>query len=187
MHNIVVLYFGYRNLTNVPAEHVLGNPQGDLSVVEFLDYRCGYCREAHPVITEAIARDGNIKYIIRPVTFVDEQSFYAAKALYAAANQGKFAAMHETLITASQDFTEETLEDIAEFVGLDEERFEDDMESDETLGPLRDNYSVFAQIGGNATPTFAIGQRLQYIPEGRMPSVADFLTMFEQAREAGFK
>ena len=187
LYNIVLLYLGYKDLANVPPDQVLGNPNGDLSVVEFLDYRCIYCKDVHPTITEAVRRDGKIRYIIRPLVFLDEQSLEASKALYAAANQGQFALMHEKLIAHQGDFDEDSLEDIAQSAGLNEDQFEADMSSDEIFKPLRENYTIFAKIGGNATPTFVVGHRLQYVPEGRMPTVEDFLNMFEQARKAGLE
>lgn len=178
---------GYASVTNVPARQIMGNSDGDLTVVEFLDYSCVYCRQAHPTITGAVQQDGQIQYIVRPVAVVSEQSGYAASAVYAADHQGKFKEMHEYFITLEGSLDLEGLQDAVEAMGMDWELFQNDMQSEIVKEALRNNHLVFSQVGANATPTFIIGRKMFYVPQGSMPTTDDFLEMFAEARSRGFK
>ena len=187
LYGIGFQYMTLRSVADVPVEHIQGNPEGDLSVVEFLDYRCTYCKQAHPILMDAVARDGNIKLIIRPVVLVDPQSIFAARSVYAAALQGQFVAMHERLITEEGEITPEAVRLHAQSLGLDFDQLANDVSSPDVENFILQNHRVFAAVGTQATPTFVIGGKMQYVPEGQMPNVADFMAMFENARLAGFK
>lgn len=184
---VYTLYVGYQSLTKVPQTQILGNKNGNLSVVEFLDYRCVYCREAHPTITRAVEIDRNIKYVVRPLAFINEYSSEAVKFAFAADQQGKFRQAHEALMLSEQDLTPGLIKALASNLGLNIAKLEEDMASQEAENFVETNNKVFAQIGGQSTPTFVIGHKILYVPEDRMPEVEDFLAMFEEARSLGLQ
>lgn len=186
-YNIYALVSGYGNLSNVPERQVMGAKDGDLSVIEFLDYRCQYCREAHSTITEAVRTDGRIRYIVRPIVYVDQFSLQAVRVMYAADQQEHFIEMHEILIKNKEDPTEKIIKTFVDELGLDWELFKSDMGSEGAKDLILQNRKLFAQVGGQSTPTFIIGHKIFYVPEGRMPEVSDFLDMFAEARGLGLR
>lgn len=181
------LYQTYATLSDVPPEHIIASPEADLSVVEFLDYNCTYCRQAHPTITEAIRQDGKIKYIVRPVAFVDEESETAVKILYAAGIQGKFASMHDALMQNEQPLDDAGISALAAQAGVEPVQMRRDMESEPVLDFISANENLFNKVGLGATPTFVIGGKIVYTPETRMPDTADFISMFNEARAKGLQ
>ena len=185
IYGFAAQYMAMNDLGHVPKTHVMGNPDGDLTVVKFLDYRCPYCREAHPTIREAIERDGQVRFVIRPVVMVDPHSVAMARTVYAASAQDAFISMHERLITEERAMSEVIIKEHSDALGLNWDQMKSDLESEATENFLIDNHRVFSAIGGNATPTFMIGPKIKYVPEGQMPRVADFMRMFAEARSKG--
>lgn len=180
--NIFQLYTAQRGLANVPAGYATGPESADLTVVEFLSYSCRYCREVHPTITEAVKRDGNIRYIPRPVGSGDSESMQAAKIVYAAGEQGKFIEMHNALIENYRVVDEDALVELSRRVGVDVNELNKALGSGGGEKRIKKNTKLFLNIGGQATPTFIIGGEIIYVPEGQMPLVDDFLAMFAEAR-----
>lgn len=187
IYGIASSYFALKSVSDVPASQVMGNADGTLTVVEFLDYRCPYCRQIDPTIKEAVERDGSVRYIIRPLVFIDPYSVIATRAMYAADQQGKFKEMHDILVREERDLQEDVVKDIVASLGLNWAQFDTDMRSDGAAAYVQNNRNTFKAIGGTATPTFIIGHKIEYVPEGRMPNVLDFMKMFEQARQMGLK
>ncbi|MCB1532025.1 MAG: thioredoxin domain-containing protein [Alphaproteobacteria bacterium] len=169
-------------LADVEAPLQTGPQDADLEVVEFLDYGCPYCREAHPTIMEAVQRDGRVRYIPRPVAFLGPESAYAAVVAYAAAQQDKFFEMHDALIRNFDNFNETTMPNIAAQAGADPALIQQQLDKGYLQEQVLENLDLFEAMGTNATPTFVIGGDMIYVPEGRMPSVDDFLEMFNKAR-----
>lgn len=169
-------------INRAPAAHVMGNPDGDLTVVEFLDYRCPFCQQMHPIISDAITRDGNIRYIVRPVSSNDKNSLLAGALVYAAAEQGQFAAVHEALITDYRTLTEEKIEKIAADTGMDFDQFGADLLEGTARDRVFKNDRLFMKAGGAGTPFFVMGGKMTYIPEGRMPTSDELIALFNQAR-----
>lgn len=181
-YQIFDIYNARTKLNKVDDTYKSGPASANLEVVEFLDYGCPYCREAHPTITQAVERDGNITYIPRPVAFLGPNSAYAAVIAYGAAEQGKFFEMHDALIRNFESLSEETLPDIAAQAGVDYAALQKALEAGHLQEKVIENLDIFESLGHRATPTFIIGGGVAYTPEGRMPEVDDFLKMFDQAR-----
>lgn len=192
--SVVVTYLGYQTYKLYSAkqqisviEEAYSYGQGDLTVVEFLNYSCVYCQQAHPVISEAIEQDGNIRYIPRPVFSVDPLGSAAAYMVYAAAQQGKFEQAHKYLIENISRFDPKQIEDthlpeFADSLGLDLEKLNRDLDGDVVKGLIARNASLFSSMGGYVTPTFYIGPSMQFIPKDQMPTSEDFVKMFDEAR-----
>lgn len=102
----------------------MGNANGDVTIVEFFDYRCGFCRRHYPEVKDMIEKDGNIKWVLKQYPVLDRNgekplSRIAARAALAAHAQGKFAAYHDAMMTSSGKVTEERVYDTLKAVGVD--------------------------------------------------------------------
>lgn len=147
-------------LENEPASPVLGNPAGDVTVVEFLDYRCPYCKAMHQPIADMIAADGNVRVVIKEFPILGDDSLVAARAALAAGKQGKYAEMHTALMTFKGKLSAQDVENTATKLGLDIVRLKDDMAAPEVDQELQQNYNLAESLGINGTPAFIIGQTL---------------------------
>jgi len=147
-------------LMNAPASPVLGNPSGDVTVVEFLDYRCPYCKAMHQPIADMIAADGNVRVVIKEFPILGDDSLFAARAALAAGKQGKYAEMHTALMTFKGKLSAQDVENAAAQLGLDIVRLKDDMAAPEVDQELQQNYNLAESLGINGTPAFVIGETL---------------------------
>jgi protein-disulfide isomerase len=140
---------------------VLGNPQGKITVVEFFDYNCGYCKRAIPEVAKLIESDKDIKVVIKEFPILGAGSVFAAKAALASREQGKYAEFHDAL-TAIEGVKDETsVMQAAQQVGLDIEKLKTDMEAKEVIEVIRRNYSLAEALSINGTPSFIIGDTLE--------------------------
>ncbi|MFQ5773941.1 MAG: DsbA family protein [Kiloniellaceae bacterium] len=149
-----------RALAGDPDSPVLGNPEGDVLIVEFFDYRCPYCRRVAGNVRRIVADDGNIRLVMKEFPILGPESVRAARAALAATKQGKYEAYHFALMTAPGDMSEAHLKRIAEKVGLDVARLQRDMEAPEIEESLRRNYALAEALSINGTPAFVIGDTL---------------------------
>lgn len=153
----------------------------DLTVVEFLDYSCHYCREVHPAIMEAVRRDGRVRYIPRPVS-TNTEAAYAVFLVYSAGRQGKFMEAHNELMENYRAIDEEFVDDFAAQFNLNKDEFPAYI--DDIRKQLTENTRMYKNMGAAGTPAFAIGDTVFFTPQGQMPGTEDFLQMFEEARAA---
>ncbi len=150
----------YRDaLLNSPTSPVAGNPNGDVSIVEFFDYQCGYCKKVSPVIAELIAKDANVRVVYKDFPILGPESVYAARAALAANKQGKYAGFYDALM-ASQTVDESVVKSIAAKLGMDSARLLADMEDASVQKTIDDNYSLANMLGIGGTPAFVIGDAL---------------------------
>ncbi len=153
----------YRSfLENDPEAPVLGNPDGDVTIVEFFDYRCGVCRSHFPEMLKLVRDDGNIRYIPRQFPILDKEgekpvSRLAAYAALAAHKQGKFKEYHAALLTSKNSLTEESLYEIAAKVGLNIEKLKTDMRDKLIEKSVRNTRSIGIDIGLSGTPAYIVG------------------------------
>ena len=161
-----------------------GNPDGDVTMVEFLDYRCGYCKKAHPEVKELVSSDGNIRKIIKEFPILGEESTLASRfaiAVKQVAGDDAYAAMSDALMEHRGNFTEDSLAKMADDAGLDSDDILVEMKSDAVTEVIRKNHELAQKLAIGGTPTFVIdGAMLRgYVPlDGMRAIVAD-------AREAG--
>lgn len=181
-YQVYSLYRIHLRLGNVAHEYRYDQEDANLLVVEFLDYGCIYCRQVHPTIMDAISRDGKITYIPRPIAMLGPDSAYAAVVAYAAGRQDKFMAMHNAVMENFENLDDGTLPQIATSAGVDPVELQNELDAGVVQDYVIENIDLFNAIGGRATPTFIIGGKIFYVPEGQMPEVEDFLNMFEEAR-----
>lgn len=137
-----------------------GNPNGDVTIVEFFDYNCGYCKSSQPLVESVIGEDKNIRFIYREFPILSQVSLTAAEAALAANMQGKYLQMHEQLMTYSDHLTEEDIYRIAGEVGLDVAKLRTDMKSDAVQTEIAKTRALAQSIGIRGTPAFIIGTKL---------------------------
>jgi protein-disulfide isomerase len=147
-------------LVSNSASPVLGNPAGDITVVEFLDYRCPYCKAMHQSIADMIAADGNVRVVVKEFPILGDDSIFAARAALAAGKQGKYAEMHTALMTFKGKLSAHDVENIAVGLALDVTKLKEDMQTPEVNQELQQNYSLAESLGINGTPAFIIGETL---------------------------
>ena len=174
---IVSVQYTKAQLDDVPVEYTYGNPDGDVTVVEFVKYTCPYCRAFHPILMEAVRRDKNVHYIPRPLpSEVDD-----ALLSYAAGEQDMFHLAHGLLLQDPRILDEGGIMAIAETMNIDTDKLKEDMKSDKVRAQIQTNIDLFLSMGLNATPSYIVGDII-YVPE-TPPTVEDFLALFERARE----
>ena len=147
-------------LENDPNAPVLGNPNGDVTVIEFFDYNCSYCKKVMPEVKRLIAADKNIRLVYREWPILGEGSVFAAKAALASRAQGKYEEFHWALMEMRNRADEKTVLRIAEKVGLDIEELLKDMEKPIVSEHIAMSMRITQALGFNGTPSFIIGNNL---------------------------
>lgn len=155
----------YDNLARHPETPVIGNPDGDVVVVEFFDYNCGYCRKMTQDMYDLVEQDGGIRYVMKELPIFGEDSRFAAKAALAAARQGRYAEFHYALMTAGVTIDVATTQAIAQSIGLDMTRLEQDMLDPALDEELDRNYALARALGVEGTPALVVGR--QFVPGAR--------------------
>ncbi|WP_284735681.1 DsbA family protein [Dongia deserti] len=145
---------------NNPADPVLGNLQGDVTVVEFFDYRCPYCKRVADSLMQLLKDDPNIKLVFKEFPILGPESVVAAKVALAAHRQGKYEQVHTAFMSHKGSFDQATLLDLAASVGADRARLATDMQDPAILGLLQANESLAAALDITGTPGFLFGKQL---------------------------
>jgi protein-disulfide isomerase len=168
-----------------PHSFTAGNPDGDVSVVEFFDYNCGFCRRALPEIVKLIESDDKVRVVFKELPIFGEESEDAAKGALAAGKQGKYFEMHQKLYSESGKASKEKALKIAQELGLDVPQFEKDMASPEVQQALDEARGLAEKLGVQGTPFYLIGDR--NVP-GAPDDLYDQLTAkVAEVREQGCK
>lgn len=155
-----------------------GNPDGDITIVEFLDYRCGFCRRAHPEVAELLELDGNIRLVVKEFPILGEQSLLASRfavAVLQISGPNVYDEVHDTLMAMETDVTEDSLARLADTYGLPTELIMEEMYGTEVEAVIAANHELGQRMGINGTPTFVFGDQLVrgYIPLGDMAVLVD--------------
>jgi protein-disulfide isomerase len=137
-----------------------GNPKGNVTVVEFYDYQCGYCKVSVEAIQKLLAGDKNVKLVYKEFPILGPNSVQAAKASLASVRQGKFEKFHNALMTDKEHLSDESVFKIAKTVGLDVEKLKKDMADPAIDKMIKDNQALGSEIGAHGTPTFVIGDEI---------------------------
>jgi protein-disulfide isomerase len=149
-----------RELLEDPDTPVGGNPKGDVSLVEFFDYRCPYCKQVVPAIEALLAKDKQLRFVYKELPVLGPDSVHAARAALAARKQGKYEAMHRALMAVKGQIDEPAIMKIAGSVGLDAERLKTDMAAPEIDRALKANIKLAEALDIRGTPGFVIGDEI---------------------------
>ncbi len=165
-------------LENDGYSFVAGNPDGDVTIVEFFDYRCGYCKQSFPDLMKTVETDGNIRLVLKEFPILGEDSVLASRAAMAAQMQNKYMEFHTTLMASRGSISIERLTEIAQTIGMDVEQFKTDIESAEITDRIGNTYRLANALNITGTPAFVIGGKLA---GGAIPG-SQMIALVEQAR-----
>jgi protein-disulfide isomerase len=164
-----------------PHDHVAGNPKGDVTLVEFFDYNCGWCKKGFPEVVDLIGQDKNLRVVLKEFPIFGGDSDYAAKAALAANKQGKYWELHTALFSHEGKVTKEFVDEAARELGLDLAKLKADMESPEVAQVIADNQALAQSLAINGTPAFIIDT---HVTPGYLPA-PELLASIQQVRESG--
>ena len=139
-----------------------GNPNGNVTIVEFNDYQCPYCKRAYVSVKAVAKADGNVKIIYKDLPILGEPSKIAAQAALAAIKQGKHAELHAALMENNARLDRGKILEIAASVGLNLPQLEQDMQDPKIQRMIERNMAVASALGVRGTPAFVIGN--QFVP-----------------------
>lgn len=150
-----------------------GNPDGDITLVEFLDYRCGYCRRAHSEVAKLLETDGNIRLIVKEFPILGEQSVLAARFAIATrmvAGDDAYKDINDALMTYSGDFNMRNLRRLGDALVIDVDAVEAKMDSEEVSDEIRRTRALAQRMQIQGTPTFVLEDELLrgYLPYDQM-------------------
>jgi protein-disulfide isomerase len=138
------------------ADPTRGNPRGDVTIVEFFDARCSFCKQLHPSLEALLRRDANIRVVMKDLPILGPNSVVAARALLAAQRQGRYAPLYDALMTLRIEPTEPVLRQTAERVGLDWARLRRDMEDPAIERRIETNLRLAQTLGIEGTPALVV-------------------------------
>jgi protein-disulfide isomerase len=140
-----------------------GNPDGDITVVEFMDYRCGYCRRAKAEVEELVASDGNIRFVLKEFPILGEASLTMSRFAIAAKNVAgdeAYKQVHDAMMELTADPTEDALRGVAEELSLDADAIIAEMGSDAVNSQIAETRALAEELAIRGTPTFVMGDEL---------------------------
>jgi protein-disulfide isomerase len=145
-----------------PRQITLGNPQGDVTVVEFFDYNCGYCKRALDDMTALMKGDSKIKFVLKEFPVLGEGSTQAAQVAVAVRMQDKtggkkYLEFHQKLLGGRGPADKARAVAVAKEIGLDMARLEKDMASEEVKITLQESFKIAEALGLNGTPSYVVG------------------------------
>jgi protein-disulfide isomerase len=135
----------------------VGNPKGNVTLVEFFDYQCIHCKKMAPVIEKLVKKDKNLRVIYKEFPIFGKGSNVASQAALAAAMQGKYKAFHNALLGLNQKLNEALVMKTAKSVGLDMAQLKKDMNSAKVKQALAENMKLAEALRLMGTPAFIIG------------------------------
>ncbi len=168
-----------QQIENAELSPVGGNEAGNVTVVEFFDYRCGYCKRVHDIVVDTVADDGNVRFVYKEFPILGPESVIAARAaLGVFYNQkDKYIDFHNALMTAKGGYSEARVLDIADSVGLDKAAVKKHMDDPRIDTELRHNMALAEALGIRGTPAFIVNNTL-------VPGALDRETLVELIKEA---
>jgi protein-disulfide isomerase len=156
-----------KTVFSLEGDAIIGNPNGDVTIVEFMDYNCGWCKKSMVELAELIKADPKLRVVMKEFPIFGVGSEYAARAALAAKKQGKYWELHQGLFAHEGGQIEEAVVDqIAASVGLDVAKMKQDMTAQDVLQTITANQELGRAMAINGTPAFIIDAEVVpgYIP-----------------------
>ena len=159
-----------------PASWVGGNPDGSVTIVEFMDYRCGYCRKAYAEVEDLIKADGDIRFVVKEFPILGDDSLISSKfaiAMRMLHGDDAYKAAHDALIDLRGSPDAETLGRLAADLGYDGAEVATMMESAEVMAVIQANHDLAGALNITGTPTCVIDTKMLrgYLPEADMQAI----------------
>ncbi|MDA7966962.1 DsbA family protein [Ruegeria sp.] len=165
-------------LFNDDYSWVGGNPDGDITLVEFMDYRCGYCRRAVPEIANLLAADGNIRLVIKELPILGDASVVSSRFAIATkqvAGDDAYKQVHDALLEFSGEPTDVTLRRLSDGLGLDSDAILEAMNSDAVTEEIAQTRALAQRMRISGTPSFVLGTEMLrgFLPADQMQQIAN--------------
>jgi protein-disulfide isomerase len=138
---------------------VAGDPNGDITVVEFFDFNCGYCKRGLPEVQKLIQDDKKVRFVFKELPILSKGSEEAARVALAAKRQGKYWEFHQLMLGSRGHADEASALKVAQSLGLDMDKIKKDMASDDVKNELQAMMALSKKIGINGTPHFLVGDK----------------------------
>ena len=149
-----------REIFEDPDTPIAGNPNGDVSLVEFFDYRCPYCKQVEPSLEALLGEDRQLRLVYKEFPVLGPESVTASKAALAARKQGKYDAFHRAMMTLKGQINDTAVYKTAESVGVDVDRLKRDMAAPEIARALKANTELADALDIRGTPGFIVGNEI---------------------------
>jgi len=147
-------------LNNAPGSPVLGNPAGDVVIVEFFDYACPYCKAVEPRLEALLKSDRKVKLVLKEFPILTPQSMIATRAALASVRQGKYRSFHQAMMNFKGQLLESDIFDMAKGAGLDLARLRRDMTAPEIADEIIANFNLARGIRAFQTPVFIVSNHV---------------------------
>lgn len=147
-------------LLHDPNSAVGGNPNGNVTLVEFFDYRCPYCKAIEPSLEALVKEDGELRVVYKEFPILGPVSVFASRVAIAAQKQGKYLEFHSRMMALRGTIDDDAVLKVAKDCGLDMTRLKSDMNSAETGNVIRRDYALGDALGVDATPGLVVGDRV---------------------------
>lgn len=172
------LKLNHEELFNNEKSPFIGNPEGDVTLIEFFDYNCHYCKEIFPELRDLAEKDKKLKIIFKDLPILGATSESSARWALAAHMQGKYFPFHQKLMEHRGPYKDGDFEDMAKGVGLDMAKAKKDIEGTEVLLQIERNRSLAGHMNFNGTPSFVINEQAF----SGVPSKEELTRKIEEAR-----
>ncbi len=149
-----------QQLYDDPLSPIAGNPNGNVTLVEFFDYRCPYCKQVEPSLEKLIGEDHQLKFVFKEFPVLGPDSEVAARVALAARKQGKYDAFHRAMMNTAGHIDETVIYKVAASVGLDMDRLKQDMTSPDIEKELKANLDLGKTLDLDGTPSFIVGSTI---------------------------
>jgi len=164
-----------------------GNPKGDVTIVEFSDFQCGYCKMSEPFVEKILKEDKGVRFIYKDFPVLGPQSIMAAKVALAVFHQGgidKYVKFHDALLAKKEHLNDDMIYQSVKDVGLDPEKIKKEANSDAMQNHIQANLDLGIEIGVRGTPMFLIGDKVY---PGAMQEYDQMKKAVDEARAAAKK
>jgi protein-disulfide isomerase len=165
-------------LQNDPDSPVLGDPHGDVTIVEFFDYACSYCKAVEPRLEGVLRADPHVRLVLKEFPILTPESLIAARASLASRRQHKYRQFHEALMAYRGPWEEQAIFSTAERVGLNVVRLRHDMAAPSIANEIIENFNLARGLRIFQTPGFVVGDHILSGPSAQI----DFPAVIAQAR-----
>lgn len=171
----------HAELYSDPTSPIGGNPKGDVTIVEFFDYRCPYCKAIEPTLETLLKEDGKLRIVYKEFPILGPASVYATRVALAARHQDKYAAFHKRMMAQKGQIDDAVILETAAAAGLDVARIKAEMNAPDIDHIIKADYALADAINVQGTPAFVIGDTL--VPG--VADIADLRKLIAQARQGG--
>ncbi len=149
-----------KDIFHNPMDAIVGNPKGDVTIVEFMDYNCGWCKKSVKELQSLVGTDKNVRVVMKEFPIFGEGSEYAARAALASVKQNKYWVLHQALFASEGKVTPEVVDQIAAEQGLDVAKLKTDMKAADIDAAIKKNQAMAQSLALSGTPAFIVDTKL---------------------------